>query len=72
MKLSLLFVSFHKITKVIVISIFVVVVMLYCFCVIFPVSFFFVLAESACKCLPLVANNVHNDNEFSMCIIFNK
>lgn len=37
MKLSLLFVSFHKITNIIVISIFVVVVMLYCFCVIFPV-----------------------------------
>lgn len=36
MKLSLLFVSFHKITKVII-SIITVVVMLYCSCVIFPV-----------------------------------
>lgn len=69
MKLSLLFVSFHKITKVIVISIIVVVVvMLCCSCVIVPV-FFFVLAESACKCLPLVVYNVQN-NTSSRCVSF--
>lgn len=71
MRLSLLFISFHKLTKVIIISIIVVVVvvMLYCSCVFS--SFFFVLAESACKCLPLVAHIVQTNPSSRVSFLIN-
>lgn len=70
MRLSLLFISFHKLTKVIIISIIVVVVvMLYRSCVFS--SFFFVLAESACKCLPLVAHIVQTNPSSRVSFLIN-